>query len=198
MTPTNCFTWLCCYTHMQRVHLRGVSLLKAKLQTAKNKSFLYKKKFFSSLFLIHGWDSESVFLIYEIIYEKRRLFPFLDQNHESISLYSFFSFVLFHFRTKGLKVFLYIYETRLRKWKYFFAFMKQGWESKSIFLHLWNKVQKTKLFFLFSWNKVQKMKVFLYCHETRFGKWKCFFTFHETRLRKWKCFFIFMKQGWEM
>ena len=93
--------------------------------------------------------------------------------------------VLFHFWIKGVKVFLYIY-------------MKQGWESEIISLHLWNKVQKTKLFFLFSWNKVQKMKVFLYCHETMFGKWKCFFTFHETRFRKWKCFFIFMKQGWEM
>ena len=134
--------------------------------------------------MMHGWDSESVFLIYEIIYETRRLFPFLDKGHESFSLYSlnkaFFSI-------SGSKA-----------WKYFFIFMKQGWESESISLHLWNKVQKTKLFFLFSWNKVQKMKVFLYCHETRFGKWKCFFTFHETRFRKWKCFFIFMKQGWEM
>ena len=167
MTPTNCFTWLCCYTHMQRVHLRGVSLLKAKLQTAKNKSFLYKKKFFSSLFLIHGWDSESVFLIYEIIYEKRRLFPFLDQNHESISLYSL------------NKVFFSI--SGRKAWKYFFfVFMKQGWESESISLYLWNKVEK--------------VKVFLYIYETRFRKHNNFLYFHETRFRKWKFFFIVMKQ----
>ena len=104
--------------------------------------FCIKKKFFSSLFMMHGWDSESVFLIYEIIYEKRRLFPFLDQNHESISLYSlnkaFFSI-------SGPKA-----------WKYFFIFMKQGWESESISLHLWNTVEKVKVFF--------------YIYETRFRK----------------------------
>ena len=104
--------------------------------------------------MMHGWDSESVFLIYEIIYEKRRLFPFLDQNHERISLYSlnkaFFSI-------SGPKA-----------WKYFFIFMKQGWESESISLYLWNKVEK--------------VKVFLYIYETRFRKQNNFLYFHEKRL----------------
>ena len=187
MTPTNCFTWLCCYTHI---------CWRQSCKQQKINYFCIKKFFF--FFIYDSWMRQwkCLFNLWNNLWKKAPFSIFGPKSWKH-----FFIFikqgVLFHFRTKGLKVFLYIYETRLRKWKYFFIFMKQGWESESISLHLWNKVQKTKLFFLFSWNKVQKMKVFLYCHETMFGKWKCFFTFHETRFRKWKFFFIFMKQGSE-
>ena len=110
----------------------------------------------------------------------------------------------FHFWTKIMKAFLYIHSflsffsiSGPKAWKYFFIFMKQGWENESISLHLWNKVQKTKLFFfifmkqgsenesfsLLSWNKVRKVKMFLYFSWNKVQKVKVFLYFHETRLR---------------
>ena len=98
--------------------------------------------------MIHGWDSESVFLIYEIIYEKKAPFSIFGPK----SWKHFFIFILF-FRS--------------------FPFPDQRLESIS--LYLWNKVEKVKVFFYiyetrflyFSWKKVQRVKVFLYFHETR-------------------------------
>ena len=141
--------------------------------------------------MMHGWDSESVFLIYEIIYETRRLFPFLDQGHESISLYSLnkadqrrdsISLFLWN-KVEKVKVFLYIYETRLRKWKYFFTFMKQGSESKIIYFIFMKQGSESESFSLFSWNKVRKVKVFLYFSWKKVQRVKVFLYFHETRLR---------------
>ena len=128
---------------------------------------LWKKAPFS----IFGPKSWKHFFIFILFF---RSFPFPDQRLESISLY------LWN-KVEKMKVFLYIYETRLKKWKYFFTFMKQGSESKIIYfifmiqgsesesfsLLSWNKVRKVKMFLYFSWNKVQKVKVFLYFHETR-------------------------------
>ena len=129
------------------------------------KAFLYIHSFLS-FFSISGPKAWKYFFI------------FMKQGWESESI----SLYLWN-KVEKVKVFLYIYETRLRKWKYFFTFMKQGSESKIIYFIFMKQGSESESFSLFSWNKVQKVKVFLYFSWKKVQRVKVFLYFHETRLR---------------